>query len=197
MGARPRGARPPVAILCPVNANEPAPLLRWDGLRLVLSLPMLEERLGRRLAGSGRLEELRLEGLGDAVGMSGFVRWRGMRVRLAVEIAEVRLRHRRLGFRIRRPRVLGGVRLPRGAVDRLLASFASETVHVVPGSGIVVVDLTQWIPDGLNVSVVTVQALADSVHLWLGPGSLADLPQRQRPALPAGAETLDRHGGLE
>jgi hypothetical protein len=179
-----------------VIAAGSAPLVRWDGLRLVLSLPLLEARLARWLAGGGRLEGLRLEGAGDAVGLSGWVHWGGVRIRVAVEVAELRLRHRRLGFRVRRPRALGGVRLPRSAVNRLLESFASETVHVVGGAGIVVVDLRRWIPEGVSVSVVTVQALGDAVHVWLGPGALEDLPAPELPALPAGSETLDRHDGL-
>lgn len=169
-----------------MTAVDSAPLVRWDGLHLVLSLPLLSQRLARRLEAGGRLRRFRLDAAGDGLRLAASVSWHGMELAVAGEAAEIRLRHRRLGFRVRRIRALGGVPLPRSVVERLLASFASEKVHVVPGEGIIVVDLSEWLPANLRASVVTVRADGDAVHLWLGPGSLDDLPPPRRPALPAG-----------
>jgi len=169
-----------------VTAVDRSPLIRWDGLHLVLSLPRLELRLARRLEAAGRIRGLRLAGVGDGLRISASVRWHGMDLAVQSEVVEVRLRHRRLGFRLQRIRALGGVPMPRRVVERLLASFASERVHVMPGEGIIVVDLSEWLPANLRASVVTVRAGEDALHLWLGPGSLEDLPTPHRPSLPAG-----------
>lgn len=160
-------------------------LVRWDGLRLVVSLAHVERLLRERLEPGGPVSDLSLLGAGDAVVLSGTVRWRGVPLRLALVLAEIRLRHRHLGLRIRRASTLGGLPVPRAAVEALLDAVGSQRVTLVRGSGIVIVDLSRWMPETLDLSVVTVQATDASLHLWFGPGGLARLPQ-QRAALAAG-----------
>jgi hypothetical protein len=178
-----------------MTAVDTAPLVRWDGLHLVLSLPLLELRLGRRLEAGGRIRALRLTGVGDGLRVAASVSWHGVDLAVRAELAEIRLRHRRLGFRVRRIRALGGVPLPRRAVERLLASFASEWVHVMSGEGIVVVDLSEWLPANLRATVVTVRAGDDALHVWLGPGSLEDIPTPRHPSLPAGQKVNEDTAG--
>ena len=161
----------------------------------MLSLPLLELRLARRLEAVGRIRGLRLTGIGDGLRVVGSVHWHGMDLAVRAELVEMRLRHRRLGFRVRRIRVLGGVPMPRRAVEGLLASFASERVHVMPGQGIIVVDLSGWLPASLRATVVTVRAGGDALHVWLGPGSLEDLPAPRHPSLPAGQTVREEPSG--
>jgi hypothetical protein len=106
--------------------------------------------------------------------------------RVAVEFAEIRLRHRHLGFRMRKLRVYGGVPVPRAAVEAILDGIDNELITVYRGQGIVVVDLRRWLPSELDLKIVTVQATEGALHLWFGAGGLRDLPGRQRPALQAG-----------
>ena len=56
---------------------------------------------------------------------------------------------------------------------------------VFRGEGIVVVDLRQWLPEELDLEVLTVQAPTHSLHLWFGPGCLQELPNTGRGRLPA------------
>ena len=165
-----------------------SPLLRWDGFRLVLNLALVERLLRRRLGFNPHLGDVRLRGVGDAVEVSATALWKGLETRVTVELAELRVRHRRLGFRLRRPRALGGVRLPLRAVEAMMDSAQLETLTVVRGQGIVIIDLRQWVPQELTLAVVTAQATEGRLHLWFGPGHLEDMPGQDRPALPAVTE---------
>jgi hypothetical protein len=164
----------------------PRTLARWDGLHLVLDLVLLEDHLVGWLAGVDRIDGLALAGAGDALEVSATVRWKGVRSRVAVELAELRLRHRHLGFRMRRLRVYGGVPVPRAAVEAILDGIDSDLISVFRGQGIVVVDLRRWLPPELDLKIVTVQATGSSLHIWFGAGGLSDIPGRARPALAAG-----------
>jgi hypothetical protein len=162
------------------------PLARWDGLHLVVDLELVERHLNRALAGSDRIRDLRLRGAGDALEAEIKVLWKGVAARVGVELAEIRLRHRHIGFRMRRFRALGGFPVPRVAVERGLMTLGSPVLTVFPGQGIVVLDLRRWLPGELDLEVVTVQATLRSLHVWFGPGRLGDLPGRKAGLLPAG-----------
>jgi len=165
------------------------PLARWDGLHLVLNLSMVEEWLATKLQAIEQIDEVSLEGAGDTIRVVAMVHHRGVRGQLSVEIAELRLRRRHLGMRLRRLRVLGGVRVPMGVVETIVQRVAPDIVKVFRGMGIVVVDLGRWLPNELSLSVLTVQATQRSLHVWFGPGKLDDLPtpgSSATPALPEG-----------
>jgi hypothetical protein len=164
----------------------PRSLARWDGLHLVLDLVLVEEHLDRLLSDVGQIEGPALAGAGDALDVSATVKWKGVRSRVALELAELRLRHRHLGFRMRKLRVYGGLPVPRAAVEAILDSIDNELITVFRGRGIVVVDLRRWLPPELDLKIVTMQATESSIHLWFGAGGLRDLPGRDRPALAAG-----------
>lgn len=132
------------------------------------------------------LEDVRLEGSADVVRVKANVRWKGLSSRVMIELREIRLRLRRVGFRIARIRVLRGVPVPRAAVEMALERAAPDLVKVIRGRGIVVVDLRQWIPEEITVKVVAVQIIGSSLHLWIGPGSVAELPESPEPALGPG-----------
>jgi len=161
------------------------PLARWDGLHLVLDLVLVENHLNRLLAASDSIRDLRLHGEGDALGAEAIVVWKGLPVRVGLELAEIRLRNRHLGLRMRKLRALGGVPVPRSALELGLKAIDSPLLSVFSGSGIVVVDLRRWLPAELELRVVTVQATARSLHCWFGAGSLAEIPGRGPRRLPA------------
>jgi hypothetical protein len=165
----------------------PRSLARWDGLHLVLDLVLVEEHLVRLLAGVEQIDGLALAAAGDALDVSATVRWKGVRSRVALELAELRLRHRHLGFRMRKLRVYGGLPVPRAAVEAIIDGIDNDLITVFRGEGIIVVDLRRWLPPELDLKIVTVQATEGSLHLWFGAGGLRDLPGYERPALAAGA----------
>ena len=136
----------------------PRSLARWDGLHLVLDLVLVEEHLVRLLADVKQVEGLALAAAGDALEVSVTVKWKGVRSRVAMELAELRLRHRHLGFRMRKLRVYGGLPVPRAAVEAILQSINNELITVIRGQGIVVVDLRRWLPPELDLKIVTVPA---------------------------------------
>lgn len=161
------------------------PFARWDGLHLALDLQLVERHLNGILSSRDALRDLSLAGRGDALAAEVTVVWRGLPARVGLEIAEIRLRHRHLGFRMRKLRALGGVPVPRATVERALNAFDSPLLSVFSGQGIVVVDLRQWLPEELTFEVLTVQGTARSLHLWFGAGSLRDLPGKGPRMLPA------------
>jgi hypothetical protein len=162
-----------------------SPLARWNGLHLVLDLKLVEGHLNRLLESAEAIGDLRLRGEGDAVVAQVEVLWKGVRARVGLDLAEIRLRHRHVGFRMRRLRALGGVPVPRGAVEIALNALESSLIKVFRGHGIVVIDLRQWLPMELDLEVLTVQATARSIHLWFGPGHLLELPDQGPHRLPA------------
>jgi len=164
----------------------PSPLARWDGLHLVVDLERAERHLNRALAGSDMLRDLRLRGAGDALEAEVTVLWKGMAAKVGLELAEIRLRHRHIGFRMRHVRALGGLPVPRSAVELGLKAMDSPVVKVFQGDGIVVIDLRRWLPPEVEVNVVTVQATHRSLHIWFGPGRLGDVPGTSPQLLPAG-----------
>ncbi len=166
------------------------PLLRWDGLHLVVDIRALEQYLDHLLSRSDLVSQLSVEGRDDAVRVKASVVWKGLASRVAIDLGEIRLRRRFLGFRMRRPRAVGDVPVPRAAVEAAIRAADADGVTVFRGEGIVVVDLRKWLPAELDLSVLTVQATQQSLHLWFGPGSLRDVPRRSKAALPAGR--LDR-----
>jgi hypothetical protein len=152
----------------------------------VLDLVLVEEHLVRLLDGVQRIDGIALSAADDALDVSATVRWKGVRSRVAVELAEIRLRHRHLGFRMRKLRVYGGVPVPRAAVEAILDGIDNDLITVFRGQGIVVVDLRRWLPPELDLKIVTVQATGSSLHLWFGAGGLQNLPGARRRALAAG-----------
>lgn len=163
-----------------------APLARWDGLHLVLDLPLIESHLRWLLRHVEHVSELAIAGRGDVLVISGRVLWKGVRARIAVDVGEVRFRHRHLGFRVLRVRAPGRVRVPRAAIEAILDGMDTQLVTVMRGQGIVVIDLRRWIPPEVTLRVLTVQATERSLHLWLGPGELHDLPRAPHPQLAPG-----------
>lgn len=162
------------------------PFVRWDGLHLVIDIPTLEGHLSEWLSGIEQLETLKLSGSGDTLHVAAWVTWKGIRVRVDCDIAEIRLKNRHLGFRLRRLSAAGAVRAPLRMVERLLESLDNPLVSVVRGQGIVIVDLRQWLAPELHLSLLTLQVVGSSIHLWIGPGDLVDLPRAKQQALPAG-----------
>jgi hypothetical protein len=151
------------------------PLVRWDGAHLVLDLALVEERLNDYLGRADQVRKVNLRGAGDNLRLSASLVWKGRSIRVALELTEIRLRHRRLGFRVRKLRVLGGVPVPRTAVGAILRRLRLQLVTAVGGRGIVIVDLSRWIPPTVTLTVLTVQLTEKRVHLWLGPGELQDV----------------------
>lgn len=160
------------------------PLLRWDGLHLVIDLPILQRHLDRALEKTDRLNALAMEGRDDALRVVATVFWKGLSSRVAIDLAEIRLKHRFLGFRMRHPKVLGGVPVPRSAIEMILRSSDIDVLTVY-GDGILVVDLRKWLPPELDLRVLTIQATERTAHVWFGAGGLRDLPARRSKALPA------------
>jgi hypothetical protein len=90
---------------------------------------------------------------------------------------------------MRKLRALGGVPVPRAAVELALRSLESPLLRVFPGQGIVVIDLRKWLPEELHLRILTVQGTARSLAVWLASGRLDEIPDRGRRRLPAEIDT--------
>ncbi len=179
----------PVAISSPIltpwiDLFSP-PLARWDGLHLVLDLDRVERHFNGFLSERDELRDLSLRGEGDMLAAEVTVVWKGVPARVGFEVAEIRLRHRHLGLRLRKIRALGGIRVPRTAVTLALQALKNPILSVFLGDGIVVADLSEWLPQELRLEVLTVQGTRRSLHLWFGSGSLRNLPGKGPVLLPA------------
>ena len=151
----------------------------------MVDLEHAERLINSAMAGNHKIRDVRLRGAGDAVQAETTVVWKGVAARVGLQLAEIRLHHRHIGFRMRRLRALGGVPVPRSAVELGLKSLESPLLKVFQGDGIVVIDLRQWLPVEMDVKIITVQSTLRSLHIWFGPGRLSDLPSRSPGLLPA------------
>ena len=134
------------------------------------------------------LRDLSLNGAGDAITAEATVVWNGVPARVGLEVAEIRLRHRHLGMRLRKIRALGGVPVPKAAVLFALQALDNPILKIFHGDRIVVADLRDWLPAELTLEVLTVQATRRSLHVWFGSGSLRNLPGKGPRLLPPETE---------
>jgi len=156
-------------------------------VHLVLGLDHVEEILRQRLAGVENVEAVHLLAAGDGLDLRASLRWKGLGSDVSLRVGEIRLRDRFLGLRLSRLRVLGGVPVPMGVVETIVARVKDQPLTVFRCTGIVVVDLGRWLPAGLSLEVVTVQSIGRELHVWLGRGALQSLPGPPLGALPSGA----------
>lgn len=163
-----------------------APLVRWDDFHVVFDIPAVERMLKGRLAEVDALSNLELGGRDDRLSLVLRVHWKTVSMRVRVELREIRLRHRRLGFRLGRLRALGSLPVPKIAVLRTLQKIMPDRVTIRPGSDVVVVDLRTWIPPEVSLRVVAVQVVGEGLHVWLASGSVADIPLLENRRLSAG-----------
>ena len=164
-------------------------LLRWDGIHLVLDIGAMELKVGQAIRSQEMISDIAVGGWADVLQLNATIHWKGMSSRVRLEIREIRLRSRRLGFRLGKLKVLQGVRVPRRLIENLLEKYGRGKLRVLPGHGIVVVDLREYLPPELDLRLLTLQVSGRKLHLWLGPGALLDLPARgglgERPRLEA------------
>ena len=150
---------------------------------MVFDIPAVEGMLRARLADIDALSDLELYGQDDRLGLILLVHWKAVSIKVRVELREIRIRHRRLGFRLGRVRAFGALPVPKIAVLRTLQGAVPELVTVLPGSDIVVVDLRRWIPAEVSVRIVAVQVVGDGLHVWLASGSVMEIQLMQNQQL--------------
>jgi len=163
-----------------------APLVRWDDFHVVFDIPTIERILRQRLAEVQAVSSPDLDGRDDRLSLVLRVHWRSISMKVRVELREIRLRHRRLGFRLGHLRALGGLPVPKIAVLRTLQEMMPDRLTVLPGSDVVVVDLRTWIPPELSLRIVAVQVVGEALHVWFASGSVTDIPMPQNQRLSAG-----------
>lgn len=173
-----------------------SPLVRWDDLHLVFDIPAVERILKTRLEMVEALSNPDLDGRDDRLSLALKVHWKSVSVKVLVELKEIRLRHRRLGFRLGRLRVMGGVPIPRTAVLRTIQGKLPDLVTILPGSDVVVVDLRTWIPPEVSLRMVAVQVVGQGLHVWLASGWVSDIPPMENQQLSAGGSEKSLNSGL-
>ncbi len=152
------------------------PFLAWEPVTASLHLQRLEDLLRRRLARVEALRWLHLSGRGDRLRVVARLAHGRLAAYVAVEVSEVRLLARRLGFRLEGVWIGPGVRLPRTVVWRALGRAAEHGVRVLPRERIVIVDLGPWWPEGLDLVVRGVAVEDGRLLVRLGGGALSDPP---------------------
>ncbi len=163
-----------------------APLVRWDDLHVVFDIPTVERILRLRLAEVDALSNPDLDGRDDKLGLVIRAHWKSVSMKVRVELKEIRLRHRRLGFRLGHLRALGGLPVPKIAVLRTLQEIMPDLVTILPGSDVIVVDLRTWIPPEVQLRIVAVQVVGEALHVWLASGWVTDIPLPQNQQLSPG-----------
>ena len=158
-------------------------------MHLVLDLDHVEEILRQRLMAVENVEAVQLLAAGDGLDVRAALRWKGVGSHISIRLGEIRLRGRFLGLRLSRLRVLGGVPVPMGVLESVVARLEDQPLTVFRGTGIIVVDLGRWLPEGVSLEIITVQSIGRELHVWLGRGILERLPGKVVGALPPGGSS--------
>jgi hypothetical protein len=168
------------------------PLLRWDTTCLSVSLDRINHQLAELISDVDEMEQLVLVGAGDHLRFTATVRYRGMRLPLALEARETRLRHRRVGFRIVHLRTLAHVTVPLMVVARVLDRLLGQRHRFDRVSRIVLIDLRDWLPPEVELAVAEIRVRGRFLVLELEPGRLWDIPGRLQRARESPAESPAR-----
>lgn len=152
------------------------PLLAWDGASLRFDRPRLEDVLRRKLAHVDGLDWLGLSGAEDGVRLDLRIRSHRVPIELGLELEEVQIYDRRLGFRVGKVTTFAGLPLPWALVETGLRRLERDEIAIDVDARIVIVDLRGWLPSGLDVSVRRLVVSGDLVLLQLGPGRMERLP---------------------
>ncbi len=152
----------------------PRPLLRWDGFGLHLDLDMLELLANREVSKRvPMLRELHLSGEGSALALGGTAVWHGLPARFAVRLTELRLHRRFFGCRVEAASGPLGAPLPVGLLGGLAQRHGQGLVHFGADDHILLVDLRQFIPAGLELRIANVSCLGRWLQIDLAPGFVA------------------------
>lgn len=165
-------------------------LVRWDGFHVILDIGLLEAKAEAATRSVEMISDISIGGWADVLELNATVHWKNVSSRVRLEIREIRLKSRRVGFRLGKLKVLWGLRVPRRLIESVLERLGQERLRVLPGMGIVVVDLREYVPPELDLRLLTLQVTGRSLHLWMGPGVLRDIPgdagRGKHPRLEAG-----------
>ncbi len=164
-----RGYTPPVG-----SELVPRALLRWDGFSLRIDLDMLELQARRVLAERAPWLELRrVGGQGDAVEVEVVAAWHGFHFAGTLQLSELRLRRRFLGCRVDAVRGPMSAPLPLGLIATLLRKYTEGLLQLDTGDRILLVDLRQHLPAGVEVGIAGVRCQGRWLELEVAPGSVA------------------------
>lgn len=168
--------------------TSPAPLrslLSWDRFVLRLDLDMLQTVVNQQLeARSLPVSRAEISGHGDELHARLVLSLKGLPARVAVRLAEVRLRRRFLGCRILAVHGPAGIPVPLALLGPAIARFGPSFVHFDASDGVLVVDLRAQVPPGVDCQVSGVRCRGRQLEVELAPGSWT--PSTSDVLLPAG-----------
>ncbi|MCU0291814.1 MAG: hypothetical protein MUF10_07440 [Thermoanaerobaculaceae bacterium] len=152
----------------------PRALLRWDGFTLRIDLDMLELQARRVLAERAPFVELRrIGGQGGVVEIDVVAVWHGFRFAGTVRLSELRLRRRFLGCRVDGLHGPMSVPVPLGLLSRILRTSAGGLLQLDADDRILLVDLREHLPSGIEVGIAEVRCQDRWLELDVAPGFVA------------------------
>jgi hypothetical protein len=152
----------------------PRALLRWDGFTLRLDLDMLELQARRVLAERAPWIELRrVGGRGDVVEIDVAAVWHGFHFAGTLRLSELRLRRRFFGCRVDAVRGPLSAPVPLGLLSTLLRKSAGGLLKLDAEDRILLVDLREYLPAGIEVGIAEVRCQERWLELDVSPGFVA------------------------
>ncbi|MDD5563114.1 MAG: hypothetical protein PHQ91_05335 [Thermoanaerobaculaceae bacterium] len=150
------------------------PLLRWDGFTLRIDLDMVELVVNRELARRvPALRRLEIAGEGDELELRIEAAWQGIPARISARVRELRLHRRVFGCRLEGLRGPLGIPLPVSLAGAVARRLGRGMVRFDPEDHVVLADLRQFLPEGLEVRVKDVRCEGRWLRVELAGGSLA------------------------
>ena len=148
------------------------PLLSWDRFVLRLDLDILQTVLNQHLSErSLPVTRAEVSGRGDELDARVELSWKGLPAHVSVRLAEVRVKRRFLGCRIVAVHGPLGIPVPLPLLRPMLARFGPGFVHFDASDGILIADLREHVPSGIDLQVSGVRCRGRQLELELAPGS--------------------------
>ncbi len=135
------------------------------------------------------LRRLGLHGTGDGeVVVEVAFAWKGLPASVSLRVREIKVMHGFFGCQVVSVHGPLGLPLPVSMVARIVQRLLPGKVRYDHDDGVFLLNLGEWLPQGIEVTVRRVHCGTHALELELGPGSL----RPRTPALGAGSGGL--HG---
>jgi hypothetical protein len=146
---------------------------RWDGFELDLEVGFVQRMLNDRLQrGTSPLRRIGIGGSGDRVKVALHLELRRFPARVTADLTELRLVKGFFGCRVESLTGPLGIPMPLTILAPLVDRHV-ERVNFDAQDGILIVDLRELLPRGIDVAVRDVRCVNGSLKLAVGPGAIS------------------------
>ena len=146
------------------------PTARWGPIALGFDASTLTAAARRAIEDLPGVDDVQVEIHPGEISILVRVRRMGLPLSARAELSRIRFRHGRLSFVLARPRALGVLPVPDSVISAIAEKARPGLVSYDRAERRVEVDLTDWMPPGLDLSLEEVDAREGEAEFRFAPG---------------------------